>query len=191
MTVGMAGLAHAAGNADAGKSKTAVCAACHGADGNSASPTFPKLAGQNEQYLLKQLHDIKSGKRKVLPMTGILDNLSEQDLEDVAAYFSSQTTTIGQADPKQVAIAQPLYRGGDLATGVPACSACHGPRGLGNNPAAFPRLSGQHPEYVALQLKNFRSGERDNDPAMMMRQIAAKLTDAQIEALSNYVSGLH
>lgn len=191
MAIGVAGLAHAAGNADAGKSKAAVCAACHGADGNSTTPTFPKLAGQNEKYLLKQLHDIKSGKRKVMPMAGILDNLSEQDLEDVAAYFSSQTTSIGQADPKLVDKAQPLYRGGDLANGVPACAACHGPKGLGNNPAAFPRLSGQHPEYVATQLKNFRSGARDNDPAMMMRQIAAKLTDSQIEALSNYVSGLH
>ncbi len=191
LAVGLTGLAYAQGDAQAGKSKATVCAGCHGADGNSAAGQFPKLAGQNEKYLLKQLHDIKGGKRKVLPMTGILDNMSDQDLQDLAAYFSSQTTTIGQADPKLAKAAAPLYRGGDLANNVPACAACHGPKGLGNNPAAYPRLSGQHPEYIETQLKNFRSGARNNDPNAMMRTIASKLTDTQIKALSQYVYGLH
>lgn len=191
LALGMSGLVYAQGDAQAGKSKATVCAGCHGADGNSTSGQFPKLAGQNEKYLLKQLHDIQGGKRKVLPMTGILTNFKDQDLQDLAAYFSSQKTTIGQADPKLAKAGEELYRGGDMATQVPACSACHGPKGLGNNPAAFPRLSGQHPQYVETQLKNFRNGTRTNDPNAMMRTIAAKLTDTQIKDLSAYVNGLH
>lgn len=125
LTVGISGFAHAAGDAAAGQAKAAVCGACHGPDGNSMAPNFPKLAGQGERYLTKQLHDIKSGKRTVLEMTGLLTNLSDQDLADIAAYFASQKGSVGAADPKIVARGEALFRGGNLAKGLPACTGCH------------------------------------------------------------------
>lgn len=138
LTVGISGMAHAAGeavqpgDAKAGQAKAAVCGACHGPDGNSMAPNFPKLAGQGERYLTKQLHDIKSGKRTVLEMTGLLTNLSDQDLADISAYFASQKGSVGAADPKIVARGEALFRGGDLAKGLPACTGCHSPNGAGN-----------------------------------------------------------
>lgn len=192
LAIGFTGVAHAEGDATAGQQKTAVCAGCHGVDGNSLVPTFPKLAAQGEKYLVKQMNDIKSGARAVPEMTGLLDNLTDQDLQDIAAYFASQKTTTGQAKADLVEKGQSLYRAGNMATGVAACTACHGPSGQGNGPAAFPALSGQFSVYVAAQLKKFRSGERTNDgDSRMMRDIAAKLSDAEIEAVSSYVSGLH
>ena len=118
LTLGLTGLAHAAGDAAAGQAKAAVCGACHGADGNSPAPNFPKLAGQGERYLLKQMHDIKDGKRTVLEMTGLLTNLSDQDLADIAAYFASQKMSVGMADPNLVAQGEALFRGGKIADGV-------------------------------------------------------------------------
>lgn len=192
MAVSMAGLAHAGGDAAAGQAKSATCAACHGADGNSMMGNFPSLAGQGERYLVKQMQDVKSGARAIPEMTGLLDNLSQQDLEDIAAYFASQKGGIGQAKPELVEAGQALYRGGNLANGVAACTACHSPNGSGNAPAGFPRLSGQHPEYTAKQLRAFRAGERTNDgESRMMRDVAARLTDAEIEAVANYLRGLH
>ncbi|MDX5298908.1 MAG: cytochrome c4 [Gammaproteobacteria bacterium] len=192
MAVSMAGLAHAGGDAATGQAKSATCAACHGADGNSMMGNFPSLAGQGERYLVKQMQDVKSGARAIPEMTGLLDNLSQQDLEDIAAYFASQKGGIGQAKPELVEAGQALYRGGNLANGVAACTACHSPNGSGNAPAGFPRLSGQHPEYTAKQLRAFRSGERANDgESRMMRDVAARLTDAEIEAVANYLRGLH
>lgn len=129
LTLGVTGVAHAAGDATAGQTKAAVCGACHGPDGNSAAPNFPKLAGQGERYLLKQMQDIKGGKRTVIEMTGLLNNLSDQDLADIAAYFSSQKGSIGQADPKLVARGEALFRGGNLELGMPACTGCHAPDG--------------------------------------------------------------
>jgi len=201
LTLGISGLAHAAGDAAAGQGKAAVCGACHGPDGNSPAPDFPKLAGQGERYLLKQMQDIKAGTapgaaagvgRNVLPMTGMLDSLSDQDLADIAAYFSSQTMTIGAAAPKLVKAGEALYRGGKLAEGMPACTGCHSPNGAGNAPAAYPRLGGQHAKYVATQLTNFREGVRTNDgDTMIMRSIAAKLSNKDIAAISSYIQGLH
>ncbi|MNM92405.1 Cytochrome c4 precursor [compost metagenome] len=192
LTLGLTGVAHAAGDAKAGQAKAAVCGACHGADGNSMAPNFPKLAGQGERYLLKQMHDIKDGKRTVLEMTGLLTNLSDQDLEDIAAYFSSQHMSIGMADPNLVAQGEALFRGGKIADGMPACTGCHSPSGVGNDAAGFPRLGGQHSGYVAKQLTNFREGDRTNDgDAMMMRGIAAKLSNKDIAAISSYIQGLH
>lgn len=180
------------GSAEAGKAKTAVCAACHGGDGNSAAPNFPKLAGQGERYLLKQLHDIKGGKRTVLEMTGLLNNLSEQDMADIAAYFSSQQMGVGAADPKLVKQGEALFRGGKIAEGMPACTGCHNPSGLGNAEAGFPHLGGQHSAYTAKQLTAFREGDRTNDgDAMIMRSIAAKLSNKDIAAISSYIEGLH
>ncbi|MCQ4311517.1 cytochrome c4 [Pseudomonas stutzeri] len=201
LTLGITGMAHAAGNAEAGQEKVAVCGACHGADGNSAAPNFPKLAGQGERYLFKQLQDIKAGSspnaepgvgRKVLEMTGILDPFSDQDLADIAAYFASQKMTVGMADPALVAQGEKLFRGGKLDLGMPACIGCHAPNGVGNDLAGFPQLGGQHAAYTAKQLTNFREGNRTNDgDAMIMRTIASKLSNKDIEALSSYIQGLH
>jgi cbb3-type cytochrome c oxidase subunit III len=192
LTLGITGLAHAAGDAAAGQGKVAVCGACHGADGNSAAPNFPKLAGQGERYLLKQLNDIKSGGRQVVEMTGLLDNLSEQDLADIAAYYSSQQMSVGAADPKLVERGEALFRGGKLEEGMPACTGCHSPNGAGLDAAGFPQLGGQHAGYVAKQLTAFREGERTNDgDNAVMRTIAAKLSNKDIEAVSSYVQGLH
>lgn len=192
LTLGITGLAHAAGDATAGQSKAAVCGACHGPDGNSPAPNFPKLAGQGERYLLKQIHDIKNGDRTVVEMTGILDNLSEQDIADIAAYFSSQKMSVGAADPELVKRGEALFRGGKLEEGMPACIGCHSPNGAGIAAAGFPHLSGQHATYVAKQLTDFREGNRTNDgDATTMRTIAAKLSNKDIEALSSYIQGLH
>ncbi|MDE1167530.1 MAG: c-type cytochrome [Pseudomonas sp.] len=192
LTLGLAGAAHAAGDAAAGQAKAAVCGACHGPDGNSMAPNFPKLAGQGERYLDKQLHDIKSGKRQVLEMTGLLTNLSDQDLDDLAAYFASQKGSVGAADPNLVAKGEALFRGGKLDQGMPACTGCHSPNGAGNAAAGFPHLSGQHAQYVAKQLTDFREGNRTNDgDTMVMRSIAAKLSNKDMEAIASYVQGLH
>jgi len=192
LTLGITGVAHAAGDAAAGQAKAAVCGACHGPDGNSMAPNFPKLAGQGEKYLGKQLHDIKSGKRQVLEMTGLLTNLSDQDLADIAAYFASQKGSVGAADPKVVARGEELFRGGKLDQGMPACTGCHSPNGAGNAAAGFPHLGGQHAQYVAKQLTDFREGNRTNDgDTLVMRSIAAKLSNKDIEAVSSYIQGLH
>ncbi len=193
----------AAGDAAAGKTKAAPCGACHGPDGNSAAPTFPKLAGQNERYLIKQLLDIKpdaSGKsaRSVPAMAGQLDNFSDQDIADVAAYFSSQKVGVNQAKKDLAVRGEQLFRAGIREKGVPACAACHAPDGAGNGPAGFPHLGGQHADYIATELKGYRAGAdgdangRNNDgDSKIMRSIAAHLSDAEIAALASYISGLH
>ncbi|ALI07399.1 MULTISPECIES: cytochrome c [Pseudomonas] len=194
LTLGISGVAHAAGDAAAGQAKAAVCGACHGPDGNSMAPNFPKLAGQGERYLNKQLHDIKSGKRTVLEMTGLLTNLSDQDLADIAAYFASQKGSVGAADPKLVARGEALFRGGNLDKGLPACTGCHSPDGKGNAAAGFPHLGGQHAQYVGKQLADFRKeeGGRTNDgDTKPMQSIAKKLSDEDIAAVSAYIQGLH
>jgi cytochrome c553 len=191
VTFGISGVAQAAGDAAAGKANTAVCAACHSADGNSAVPNFPKLAGQNEAYLLKQLKEIKAGSRQVVEMTGLLGGFSDQDLANIAAYFASQKVQIGQTPEDQVAAGQQIYRAGLTDKGVAACTACHSPNGTGVASAGFPALSGQHAAYVEKQLKAFRDGARANDPNSMMRDIAAKLSDTDIKAVAAYVQGLH
>jgi len=145
------------GDASAGKSKSAACGACHGADGNSASP-FPKLAGQGEKYLFKQMQNIRDGVRSVPTMAGQLDGKSDQDLADIAAYFSSQTRSGGQTDPELLALGAQIYRGGVADRNVAACIACHSPTGKGNAPAGFPSLAGQHAQYVADQLRAYRKG---------------------------------
>ncbi|MGE8407741.1 MAG: c-type cytochrome [Pseudomonas sp.] len=197
LTLGVTGGANAAGatvagDAAAGQAKTAVCGACHNPDGNSLAPNFPKLAGQGERYLTKQLHDIKDGKRTVLEMTGMLTAFSDQDLADIAAYFSSQKGSVGAADPALVKRGEELFRGGDMKAGLPACTGCHSPNGAGLAAAGFPHLGGQHASYIAKQLTAFREGDRSNDgDAMTMRTIAAKLSNKDIEALSSYIQGLH
>jgi len=203
LIIALAGIsfAHAAGDPEAGKAKAAVCGSCHGADGNSAAPNFPKLAGQGAAYTIKQLQDMKDGKRVVNEMVGFLPALDEQGIKDIAAYYESQATTLGQADPDLVELGQKLYMGGNMETSVTACAGCHSPTGKGNGPAAFPALSGQHPAYIVAQLQKFREGARHegaavadvrvNDANRMMRDIAFKLKDFEIEALASYISGLH
>ena len=191
--VGLTAMAHGAGDPAAGEQNAAVCAGCHGQGG--AKPimaVYPKLSGIGERYTYLQLVDIKNGDRPIPEMTGLLDAMSDQDLQDLAAYFNEQDMVVGQADPELVEQGQALYRGGNMASGVPACSGCHNPRGTGNEPAGYPALSGQTAEYVAKQLNAYRSGERAGGAnAAIMMDAASKLTDAEIEAVANYVSGLN
>jgi cytochrome c553 len=183
--------ANAAGNLDAGRTKSVICAACHGVDGNSQNPEWPSLAGQHDTYISGQLHAFKKGTRQNPIMLGQVAALADQDIDDVAAFFSAQKRQPKTADPKLVAAGERLYRGGDKATGLPACLACHGPAGHGNQPAGFPAIGAQHAVYTANQLKAYRSGERKSDgDTQMMRNVAARLTDAEIEALSSYIQGL-
>lgn len=180
------------GDAEAGKQLVSACSACHGADGNSLAGIWPSLAGQNYKYLLKQLRLVKSGDREIIEMIGQLDNLSDQDLKDISSFYSVQNNTIGQVEKDKLDLGRKLYYSGNLDKGVPACTACHSPRGLGNAPAAYPLLSGQQPDYVSKALKDYRSGERSNeDPSKIMIAIAYKLDDNEIEALSSFVHGLH
>ncbi len=180
-----------AADAAAGKAKAGTCAGCHGMDGNSANPEWPKLAGQHAKYLAKQLHDFKAGKRTNAMMAGMVAPLSEQDMEDLAAYFSTQKIQPGKADPALFEKGQKLYRGGNPTTGVAACIGCHGPTGAGNPQANFPALAGQHAKYVENQLHAFKKGQRSNDAGKMMRTIAAKMTEEEIKAVASYVQGLH
>lgn len=190
--------AWAAGDAAAGSSKAAPCAACHGSDGNSAAPTFPKIAGQSEKYIAQQIRDIKSGVRPVPAMQPTVEPLTEQDIQDLAAYYASQKASVNQAKQDLIAKGEQIYRGGIREKGVPACSACHAPDGIGNGPAGFPRLGGQHADYIAAQLKAYRAaadgdatGRVTDGDTKPMRSISARLSDAEIAALANYVSGLH
>ena len=193
---GVVTLANAAGDADAGKEKAATCAACHGADGNSAVPTFPKLAGQGEKYLLKQMQDIRDGARPVPTMAGQVDNMSDQDLADIAAFYAAQPRSGGQADPALLELGEKVYRSGVAERNVAACTACHSPTGKGNAPAGFPALAGQHAEYTAAQLRSYRKGYEDetgrtNDgDTKIMRTTAFGLSDREIDAVSSYVAGL-
>ena len=180
------------GDAETGKDLVSACSACHGADGNSLAGIWPSLAGQNYKYLLNQLRLVKSGDREIIEMIGQLDNLSDQDLKDISAFYSVQSNVIGQVEEDKLELGRKLYYSGNLEKGVPACTACHSPRGLGNAPAAYPLLSGQQPDYVTKALKDYRSGKRLNeDPSKIMIDIAYKLDDNEIEALSSFVHGLH
>ncbi|WJW75462.1 c-type cytochrome [Thiohalobacter sp. IOR34] len=179
-----------AADAAAGKEKAAMCASCHGADGNSVNPEWPKLAGQHAKYLAKQLADFKAGRRSNALMAPMAVGLSPQDMENVAAFFASQAKKLGEADPKLVDLGEKIYRGGNKTTGVAACMACHAPNGAGNPAANFPALAGQHAKYVENQLKAFRDGSRSNDAGKMMRGVAARMTDEEIAAVASYVQGL-
>lgn len=166
----------------------AVCAACHGADGNSGTPTFPKLAQQHPQYLVKQLQEFKAGKRANPVMMGFASALSDDDMRNIAFWVSSKTAKPGFAKDKEaVALGERIYRGGIADRQVPACAGCHSPNGAGI-PAQYPRIGGQHAEYAAAQLTAFRDGVRKN--SLQMTQIAAKLNDREIKALADYVAGL-
>lgn len=179
------------GNADNGAKKAAVCAACHGPGGNSANPEWPNLAAQGAPYLYAQLKAFKSGQRKNALMSAQAANLSDEDMRDLAAYYSQQSAKPGVAAETAVKMVQGLYRGGDAERGIPACLACHGPAGKGNAAAGYPRIAGQQGAYVATQLKAYRAGERgEGVTGQMMQAVAQKLSDQEIEALASYVTGL-
>jgi cytochrome c553 len=178
------------GNPSAGGTKAAECFQCHASDGNSSKPANPKLAGQGAEYIYKQLMEFKSGERVNNIMNEQAAALSEQDMKDIALYYEAQTPVSGTADETVVELGEAIFRGGNAATGVPACMACHGPRGEGNPAAKFPRLAGQWSEYTESQLHAFRKAERANDAGQMMRNIAIKMTDAEIYAVSEYIAGL-
>lgn len=188
--------AMAGGDAEAGQTKAATCVACHGVDGNSAVPTFPKLAGLGHKYLLKQMKDIRDGRRPVALMAGQVDNMSDQDLADIAAFYDAQPRTGGMADPDKVALGRKVYLAGIAERQVPACSGCHSPTGNGNGPAGYPSLGGQHAEYIAGQLKMFRKGYEDptgrtnGGEAKIMRTTAFRMSDMEIEAVASYIAGL-
>lgn len=168
-----------------------VCAACHNADGNSIITTNPRLAGQHPEYITKQLTQFKSGERKNPVMSGMAATLSPDDMVKLGQYFGGQKPKGGNAKENGPgSLGEKIYKGGIAGSGVAACAACHGPTGAGI-PAQFPRIGGQHADYVVAQLKAFRAGERANDPAKMMRMIAAKLSDQEIAAVADYVQGLH
>ena len=192
MSVGLVSAAEAAGNAAAGeKIVTGVCAACHGADGNSVITTNPKLAQQHPEYIAKQLANFKSGDRKNPVMSGIAATLSAEDMANVAAYFGGQKGKVGSAKTNAAgSLGEKIYRAGIASAGVPACASCHGASGAGV-PVQFPRLSGQNSDYVVAQLKAFHDGERANDAAKVMRTIAAKMSDADMVAVADYIQGLH
>ena len=180
---------------DAGRALTATCVACHGEDGNSVVPAYPSIAGQNARYLFRQMRLMRDGERPAGLMAGQLDNHTDAELADLAAYYEAQAPTVGQADPEQaLRLGEAIYRGGLLDKRVSACTACHAPDGSGNALAGFPRLAGQQPEYMVEQLKAYREGMRKTDTDVyegMMRQNAANLTDGEIAAIAHYLVGLH
>lgn len=171
-----------------GEASFATCASCHGADGNSGTPTNPKLAQQHPEYLVKQLQEFKSGKRANAIMIGFASGLSEDDMKNIAFWLASNKAKTGFAKDKElVALGERIYRGGIQDRQIAACAGCHSPTGAGI-PAQYPRLSGQHAEYVTTQLTNFRDGIRKN--SLQMNQVAAKLNDREIRALADYIAGL-
>jgi len=184
------------GDAAAGEAKAVTCGACHGVDGNSAVPTFPKLAGLGEKYLLKQMKAIRDGRRPVAVMAGQVDNMSDQDLADIAAFYDQKARTSEMADEDLVAMGRSIYMSGIMDRKVAACSGCHSPTGKGNAPGGFPALAGQHADYIATQLTMFRKGYEDpagrtNDgDSKIMRTTAFELSDLEIKAVASYASGL-
>ena len=190
--------AFAQGDAKAGKDKTTTCVACHGTDGNSLVGLYPNLAGQHENYLLKQLQEYQLGAktngkqgRYNVNMVGMVLPLTDQDMADLAAYYASLPLKLGATPLGSIEVAQTLYRYGDKERKIAACIACHGPRGNGTVSSGFPNIAGQQADYIKTQLEAFRAGERNNDLNAMMRMVASRLTDDEIAALSQYVGGLH
>ena len=188
--LGWTSSALAAGSKEAGQAKAATCSACHGMDGNSLNPEWPNLAGQGEPYIVRQLQAFKAGQRQNVLMSPMAAILSDEDMADLAAYFSSQTVRGGEADPSKFKTGQRVYRSGKINEKVMACAGCHGPDGRGNAPAGFPAVHGQHSTYVAAQLRAYKSGARATDPNQMMRTVAASLSEDEIDAVASFIQGL-
>ncbi len=200
ITMGAVGTVHAQtdhqadADAAAGRELAQTCAACHGQQGISPSGAFPNLAGQQMSYLAKQIMDIRDGDRLVPTMAGQVDDFSDQDAWDVAGHFAGQNANLGQTsdeDAELLARGEELYRAGDMSKGIPSCSACHTPTGVGIGSAVYPALSGQHAEYTVSTLQDFASGERANSPNNIMGDIASKMSDSDMKAVANYLLGLN
>lgn len=188
LVVSVEALAEAPSTRTAEQIVNTVCAACHAPDGNSVITVNPKLAGQHPEYLQKQLTEFKSGKRANAVMTSMAAGLSDEEMKALANYFSAKKLNLGQAKTNGAgSLGEKIYRAGNAANNTPACAACHGPTGAGL-PIQFPRLGGQHADYTLAQLKTFRTGERANAPMMMA--ITAKMTDAEMAAVADYIEGL-
>ena len=182
------------GDPAVGQEKAAVCAACHGMDGNSQVTIWPKIAGQHADYIARQTRMVRDGQRNVPTMMPMVMNLSDEDIADIAAWYAQQTVQSGVADEELVELGSTLYHGGNHETGLPACMACHGPSGYGIPMTGYPKLTGQHADYTADRLRRYRAGETngEDDPnSRMMVEIASSLSDDEIEALSSYIEGLH
>jgi cytochrome c553 len=180
------------GDAAAGQKKAAVCGACHGVDGNSLNSLWPNLAGQHASYIIQQLKGFQNEFRQNITMSPMAAPLSEQDMLDLAAYFSSQTKKLDEANPDMVQLGEKIYRGGNTETGVAACFACHGPQGNGNPAAKYPIVSGQHAQYTQKQLMDYKSGVRKPEGnAIIMRDIALKMSEAEMQAVTDYMQGLY
>jgi cytochrome c553 len=186
------GQAQAAGDPVAGKAKAGQCAACHGPDGNSVNPEWPKLAGQHADYLVKQLQFFEAGERENTTMKPMASVLDAQGREDVAAFYASQKVNTGMADPALVELGEKIYRSGNSESGIAPCMGCHGPKGAGNPAALYPALRGQHARYVEIQLHGFAEGKRANENAKkMMQLLASRMTNKEIRAVASYIQGLH
>ncbi len=187
---GMMSFAVNAGDIEAGKTKSAVCAACHGVDGNSTNRAWPSLAGQHAGYTYKQLTDFKAGRRNNASMTGMVALLNDEDMKNLAAYYESQQPKAMAFDGERIETGESIYRGGITETKVAACMGCHAPSGVGNGPAGWPSLKGQHPEYLVTQLQNFKQGTRANDTGKMMRNVVVRMSDEEMKAVAAYIAGI-
>lgn len=181
-----------AGDAAAGKAKSAACGGCHGFDGNSPVPIYPKLAGQNEAYIVKQVNDFKAdSSRKNELMKGMVASLSDEDAADIGAYFQAQTLSQAATfDDSKITAGREIYKGGDMQKGIPACQGCHGPMGSGTAGIGYPQVGGQYVEYTLAQLKAFKDGSRTNDDKELMRSIVEKMSDEDLTAVANYIASL-
>ena len=179
------------GDAAAGKAAAAVCGSCHGADGKALVPNYPNLAGQHASYTAKQLTEFRDGVRENAIMAGMAAALTDQGIVDLAAHYASLPAVKGVASEENLQTGEDIYRGGVTAVAIPGCMGCHGPNGSGNPAAGFPALAGQNSAYIVEQLTYFRSGARANDAGEMMRSIAKRMSDDEIAAVANYISGLH
>ena len=187
---GLSPFAAGAADIEAGKARSAVCAACHGADGNSSNPAWPSLAGQHASYIFKQLMDFKEGRRENATMTGMVAALSEADMRNLAAFYESQTPKSVAFDGDLIETGESIYRGGITETSVAACMGCHSPSGKGNGPAGWPSLIGQHPDYIVAQLQAFKQGARNNDAGKMMRNVSARMSEQEMKSVAAYIAGI-
>ena len=187
---GLVSFAANAGDIEAGKAKSAVCAACHGADGNSSNAAWPTLAGQHASYTYKQLKDFKAGRRNNASMTGMVALLNDEDMKNLAAFYESQKPKSMAFDGDRIETGESIYRGGITETKVAACMGCHAPSGLGNGPAGWPSLKGQHPEYLVTQLQSFKQGIRANDTGKMMRNAVVRMSVEEMKAVAAYIAGI-
>jgi cytochrome c553 len=193
MILALSGLVSFTANAadiEAGKTKSAVCAACHGADGNSSNAAWPSLAGQHASYIYKQLKDFKEGRRNDATMIGMVALLNDADMKNIAAYFENQQPKAVAFNADMIAAGESIYRGGITETSVAACMGCHSPSGKGNGPAGWPSLKGQHPEYLLTQLQNFKHGLRANDNGKMMRNVVIRMSDMEMKSVAAYIAGI-